>query len=90
MPLEMLMEYYYELCGAKICVQLENAMRFRHSALAPYVTTPGPVDHRFVFELMPMLFSPMGERVYQDANGEIYRHGDQITRYVGPIILPLW
>ena len=79
------MEYYYELCGARICVQFKNVMHFQHGALTPYVTTPGPVNHCFIFELTPMLFPPMGERVHQDANGEVYRHGDQVTCYVGPV-----
>lgn len=32
-----------------------------------------------------MLSPPMGERVHQDANGEVYCHGDQVTCYVRPV-----
>ena len=60
-------------------------MHFQHGALTPYITTPGQVNHRFVFEVAPMLSPPMGERVHQDANGEVYCHGDQVTCYVGPV-----
>lgn len=77
------MEYYYELCGSRICVETDGDAYSQHGVLAPFLTTPGDVDHRFVFVLSQTLPPPQGQCLYRDTGMQIYRQGEQILRYVG-------
>ena len=75
------MEFYYELCGIRICV--DGAAYSHHGVLTPFVTTPGPVAHRFVFNMVQTLIPPQGECLYRDTGRQVYRFGEEILRYVG-------
>lgn len=77
------MEFYYELCGRRICIKSDEAGYSRHGVLAPFLTTPGPVDHSFTIETVQTLPPPQGTCLYQAGGIQIYRFGDALLRYLG-------
>lgn len=77
------MEFYYLLRGTRICVETDGAAYSDQGVLTPFLTTPGPVAHRFFFELTQTLPPPQGECLYRNTGVQVYRFGDEILRYLG-------
>ena len=77
------MEFYYELCGRRICIKSDEAGYSRHGVLAPFLTTPGPVAHSYTIDTAEALPPPQGTCLYQTCGIQIYRFEDALLRYVG-------
>lgn len=77
---------YYRFAGLELAITMpEDLMYEKEYRLAPFRVDSVTDPHRFVFEKREQLEAPRGQLEILEGNYRVYRQGERMIRYLGPV-----